>query len=296
MTEQTLIEAPGTTLVEQDISKPKNDYLSYSDQMKELATTPVEPKPPVEEVELPDEQSEDDDTPEPERGEKAKRGARGGNWKAKNERLQQELADERAKRIALETISQTKQSEQPPVKTPVAAADAPKLEDFEDINQYVEAIADYKVNKALEAKDKEAREANLRQEIVTKEKTFNDRLDDARDRYDDFDDVVAEAQASNNVRFALLDSEHAGDLAYYLASNPTVLAKLNGLPPSQLNREIGRLEARFEARPERATAEPIKGSKAPPPITPITSKTSGTTKKLDDMPYEEYKRARSRKA
>lgn len=153
---------------------------------------------------------------------------------------------------------------------------APKEADFADFMEFEDAKADYRIRKALAEQrltDREAQTSRTqnaaRQEAV---EAFHDRMDEARERIPDFDDVIAKAkgrEVAPHLTDLIVESEKGGLLAYYLAKNPAELAKLNGMTERQAAKAVGALEHRLTlAKPKTATkapapARPVSGGAAP---------------------------------
>jgi hypothetical protein len=87
----------------------------------------------------------------------------------------------------------------------------------------------------------------------------------------DFDDIVASSDVvvNDDIRDAILESDVGPQILYHLAENDDVAKRIAGLSPKQALREIGKLEARFEAKETAPEAKPIVRSKAPAPIQPL---------------------------
>lgn len=86
---------------------------------------------------------------------------------------------------------------------------------------------------------------------------------------------------------AVLDSDSAGDILYYLGENPEVAAELVGLTPARIGRRIERIETELKAK-----AKP-KHSAAPRPLAPV--KPAAVTsvpnpEKMTDKQWAEYRR------
>ncbi|MDP2735039.1 MAG: hypothetical protein Q8P12_02425, partial [bacterium] len=102
-----------------------------------------------------------------------------------------------------------------------------------------------------------------------------------RAAHPDFDDVVEEAGdvvITDPMDYAILRSEHPGEILYRLANNPEEAQRIAGLPDADVFLEIGRLDARLgngNAQPDktngaaggagRPTEKLPEVSKAPPP-------------------------------
>ncbi|OAH19241.1 hypothetical protein AX289_31445 [Methylorubrum populi] len=157
---------------------------------------------------------------------------------------------------------------------------APKEEDFKDWNDFDRAQRRYDVKLAVAEQriaDREAASASRKAEeqAATREaavEAFQDRLDETRGKIPDFDKALAAAkdrEVKPHVTELVIESEKGGLLAYYLAKNPDVLTKLNGMSERDATKEVGRLEARLTlAKPKTATAAPapakqVSGSSKP---------------------------------
>ena len=157
---------------------------------------------------------------------------------------------------------------------------APKEEDFKDWAAFEDAKAEHRIRKALAeqriadreaaASSRQAAEQEATREAVIE--AFQERLDETRGKIPDFDKVLAEAKGREvkpHVTELVVESEKGGLLAYYLAKNPDVLTKLNGMSERDATKEVGRLEARLTlAKPKTATAAPapakqVSGSSKP---------------------------------
>lgn len=157
---------------------------------------------------------------------------------------------------------------------------APKEEDFSDWAEFDRAQRRYDVKLAVAEQriaDREAasasrqaeEQASVREAAV---EAFQERLDETRGKIPDFDAVLAEAKGREvkpHVTELIVESEKGGLLAYYLAKNPDVLIKLNGMSERDATKEVGRLEARLTlAKSKTATSAPaparqVSGAAAP---------------------------------
>lgn len=100
---------------------------------------------------------------------------------------------------------------------------------------------------------------------------FFDALDDAADRYEDFDDVVR----SDNLPLteAMLNvakvTPNGADLLYYLAKNPKEVQRISNLHPLMQQQEVARHAIQFAAQ--------NNVSKAPAPVQPVGETPGGKT-------------------
>lgn len=157
---------------------------------------------------------------------------------------------------------------------------APKEEDFKDWAEFDRAQRRYDVKLAVaeqrfddRAADTSRRQAaDLAADREAAVEAFQERLDETRGKIPDFDKVLGEAkdrEVKPHVTELVIESEKGGLLAYYLAKNPDVLTKLNGMSERDATKEVGRLEARLTlAKSKTATSAPaparqVSGAAAP---------------------------------
>ena len=144
-------------------------------------------------------------------------------------------------------------------------AELPPVEAFNSPDEYAEALAERKAEQIL-AKREEARAQSA---II---ESYHDREEQARDKYDDFEQVAYNPKLPiTDVMAQTIQSSDLGpDLAYYLGSNPKEADRIARLAPFLQAKEIGRIEAKLSDNP------PVKKtSSAPAPIEPVTARNSG---------------------
>lgn len=185
----------------------------------------------------------------------------------RNEQLRRENEELRSRMDALERRSQAGDSED---KEPQEA-------DFNgDIFALTEARAVWKARQMLreerqrdqQSRSQAAQTEQLREMVADHE----DRVEEAREKIDDYDKVLASAKhvpVSPEVGREILSSDKSALLSYYLAKNPDKLQALNEMSGSKLAREIGRLEGmvRMPASNQKTNAPApitsLKGGAAP---------------------------------
>ena len=126
--------------------------------------------------------------------------------------------------------------------------------------------------------------------------TWAERQTAARAALPDYDQVVggADIPVARHVAEVLLDSDQGPALAYHLAKNPDVAAKLNGLSPVAAAREIGRIEAGLSAPPATQAAPAARLSTAPTPPGHLKTAAPATQRDPAKMSMDEYKAMRSK--
>ena len=139
-------------------------------------------------------------------------------------------------------------------------------EQFETYEAYADALAERKAEELL------ARRETERQHHALLE-TYHEREEAAREKYDDFEQVVynPELAITEPMARAIQASDIGPDVAYHLGANPKEAQRIARLDPILQAREIGMIEARLAAAPLVK-----KTSNAPAPIAPVTARSNGT--------------------
>lgn len=145
------------------------------------------------------------------------------------------------------------------------ATDEPRPEAFESAVEYAEALAAYRAERIVQERDQIRERTEL-------EKAYFAREDEARNKYDDFDQVVHNPHLRISVAMAeaIRSSDLGPDVAYFLGTNPKEADRISRLSPIAQAKEIGRIEAKLVAEPPSAK----KVSKAPTPISPVVPRSA----------------------
>lgn len=148
---------------------------------------------------------------------------------------------------------------------------APKPDQFERYEDYLEARAEFRAEFRADQKVRELlREYQQRTELDTYQTRIAQRWSEqqakARESLPDFDDVVASAQdipIPQAIAQAIVESERGAEIAYYLARNRNEAERITRLNPTQAAIAIGRIEAVLDEklRPQ--------SSQTPAPIKPV---------------------------
>lgn len=152
------------------------------------------------------------------------------------------------------------------VQTAPAPAELPPPEQFDSVDAYADALATRKAEELLAQRELERQKMDLLE-------AYHDREEEARGKYDDFEQVAYNPKLpiSNAMAETIQASDMGPDIAYYLGSNPKEAARIASLnSPILQAKEIGRIEAKIASEPvlKRTTS-------APPPIAPISGRGSG---------------------
>jgi hypothetical protein len=177
---------------------------------------------------------------------------------------QEELDAIVGKRLAREQRKWEREQAQKAKSQPVPTEPL-KVDDFADTQTYADALAERKAQELLAKRDAEAeRQATL--------DAYHDREEEARNKYDDFEQVAYNPKlpVTETMAQTIQASDNGPDVIYYLGSNPKEAERIARLSPLLQAREIGKIEAKLGDNPPAK-----KTSTAPAPIAPVTARTSG---------------------
>jgi hypothetical protein len=178
---------------------------------------------------------------------------------------QEELDAAIGKRLAKERRKWEREAVNPAQLSPKPAPNTPLTPDqFETYEQYAEALAEVKAHDLIRQHEAQRQ----RHEI---ESTYAEREEDARTKYDDFEQVAYNPNLRITAEMAetIKDSEIGPDIAYWLGTNPKEASRISQLSPLRQAREIGKIEAKLGSEPVVK-----KASSAPAPIKPVTARNS----------------------
>lgn len=183
-------------------------------------------------------------------------------WKRREAERKAEEAERRAE------FWRQKAEGEPPKPAPKGA---PKMTDYDDQEEYLAAMVDYRLQQSSVA-SQQAREQERREEAVA---NFHRRADRLRERFEDYDEVIAAKVFTPAMMEVLWSSDNGPQLAYYLGrpENRKVADRIASLPSHLQPFEIGKLEAGL-----LAAARERKTTSAPPPSKPV----AGTAKPVVD--------------
>ena len=161
-------------------------------------------------------------------------------------------------------------------------SDKPQLADFQNIEDYTEAVTDWKLNQ---------RELARTQEKVVS--TYNQRAKEFSKEHPDYDEVLDSTNhipVQPEIHNMILESDVGPQIAYHLATTPTELERLNSLPSHRRLIELGKLEDRFA---NKKAPPVVKATKAAPPVKTVTG-AAPTKKELTDpnLSQAEYRQMR----
>ena len=172
---------------------------------------------------------------------------------------QEELDAIVGKRLAREQRKWEREQAQRTV--PTAPSELPPPDQFDSVETYAKAYAEQML-----------REREVQKQRSEYVEAYHDREEDARGKYDDFEQVAYNPNLRITTVMAetIQTSDVGPDVAYYLGSNPKEADRISRLSPILQAKEIGKIEATLVSNP------PVKkSSSAPTPISPVTARSSG---------------------
>lgn len=260
----------GQVLTSENSAEFYANRLGLAESNSEPEAVEETPEPVAEEDQSEPKEAEKEANQEGERKQNPKLEKRFSEITKQREEARLEAQRERQARLELEQrLAALEQSRQP--EQAVNIDQEPQPSQFADAFEYAKALAEYSTEKALAERDRQqalAREQEAQQKII---QSWAQKVQAAKAELPDFDDLVASSDVvvNNAVRDAILESDVGPKILYHLAENNDLAKKIAGLSPNAALREIGKLEARFEAKPQTAQTAPVVKSKAPAPIQPI---------------------------
>jgi hypothetical protein len=179
---------------------------------------------------------------------------------------QEELDAIVSKRLAREQRKWEREQKAKAPEPPPLPAEPLKPDDFTNAQAYADALAERKAQELLARRAAEAEQATVLE-------AYQDREEEARGKYDDFEQVAYNPKlpVTETMAQTIQSSEIGPDVIYWLGSNPKEADRIARLSPLMQAREIGKIEARLASNPPAK-----KTSTAPAPIAPVTARTTGT--------------------
>lgn len=273
-----------------DSEVPAEAKAPEADEAK--ATKGEAEKPEEDKIEEGKDDTEVDEDKAVEAGEANKSSGRTRNrvqkLRARTEALEQEIIELRAK------MAQPKEVEKEHVAD---TSGRPNPDNFETEEDYQDALAEWRVDQKLAAREQKAKSEKLTSEFQERLQTHRQKTAEFAKQHSDFEEVieaVSDIELSPVIQSAIL--ENGPEFMYELAKNPEELEKINELSAFEAARALGRIEERIAARAVKPKEEKKIQTKAPQPIS-TTRSGAGTAsyKSIYDegLSFAEYEKLRS---
>lgn len=210
------------------------------------------------------------------------------------DKLTREKYQSRAEAEMLRRELETLRSRPEPQRQETQAKGEPKLEQFNNFEDYIAARDSYlerKFEEKFTARERQEQEAKRQNETVKASESWNKKLTDIRKEVPDYDDVIeaADIPVSPSMAQAITESDIGPRVALYLANHPDEAESMLNLSPSATLRAIGRIEAKIEAEGNK---KQISG--APKPIKPVSGNGPGANSgPSDSQSIEDWMKARN---
>ena len=173
-----------------------------------------------------------------------------------------------AKRLAKEQRKWERKLQQPATPAvPPVPKEIPPADQFESVEAYAQALAEKRAAELLQQREAQQQQAQVLE-------SHRDREESAREKYDDYEDVVYNPKLAITPIMAqtIQASDMGPDVAYYLGTNPKEAERIARMPAIAQAKEIGKIEAKLTSSP------PVKRTtSAPTPISPVSARTTSTS-------------------
>src|SRR5262249_44487984 len=148
----------------------------------------------------------------------------------------------------LSSTTQGSSPGEPPRPTPIDQAvqdSKPKLEKFQTLEAYQEALTDWKLDQREQINKVKADTERVQNAWSEKEKA-------AIAAHPDFTELTESVEVPNTIaiqaaRMAMLEDEHGAEILYWLAQHPDEVQRIGALSPVSAVREIGRIGAQISS-------------------------------------------------
>ena len=192
------------------------------------------------------------------------------------------------------------QATRQPPQQPQAAQGEPTLEQFGgDPAKFYAEHARWAAREVLRQEKEEQAKQKKEESKREKDKKFAERAGKARDKYEDFDDLVfndSTLPITPDMADYISESEDGPEVAYWLAKNPQEAHRIAQMNGRDADRALARIEARIST-PAPTPAAPKPVTNAPPPPQRVgTASNAGAPVLRDEMSTAEWVRLRNKQA
>jgi len=265
---------------------PDKDEAQPAAAAEETPPAKTEPQSGADDSQQPEEDDEEPETEKPGRG--SSRVRKIDRLTRENEMLRAQLAAAAQPRPPAE-----------PAKPPEAPG-KPKLQDFETLEQYQEALTDWKLDQREAQKKAEAEKVAAKSAEEKLQAAWKSSEKTARAAHPDYDEVIdsvaqPEGPGVYAARQAMLEDEAGAEILYYLGTHRDELRRIAALPPVSAIAAIGKLSATLTKPSEAGNGKPkVSGAPKPPPALSRPAKTSSDSVNDEEVArdFKRWNRAR----
>lgn len=302
--EEKLKSTDGSEVVSPDTAKEKSstDEKKVDEKKPDESASPEDKKD--EKKEVADDKSEKDKTDEHQKDDKTPASVQ----KRIDELTRLRRSAERDSSFKDKKIAALEE-EVKKLKESSSAAAKPVKEDFENEDEYIEALTDWKIDQKLSKQPpSEKKDDKIKEEINTRWDAIDQMFDAGGEKHEDFKDLVMNPtlQLTEAMVDLIIGTDNAEEVIYHLAKNADLSAKIAAMPLLQAAREIGKIEKEVglqlsklptekkEEKKEEKKVVPVEKkivSDAPDPITPVRTE-SRITVDPNTMSPKEYRKWR----
>lgn len=145
---------------------------------------------------------------------------------------------------------------------PELPKELPSADTFESTEAYADALAERKAQELLARREAEKQQVALLE-------AYHDREEEARAKYDDFEQVAynPNLRITNVMAETIQASDIGPEVAYFLGQNPKEADRISRLAPLLQAKEIGKIEVKLASDPPAR-----KTTSAPDPIRPVAAR------------------------
>jgi hypothetical protein len=239
-----------------------------------------------------------DDTPE--QKSKSKSNRRNNPTEAvKSAVSKQREAERRAEAAEARIQEMTRPAPAPPQEQPAdwerlkGLPGVPTVDQFTSYEDYSMAMASFIADTRYQERENEkssAYQARRQHEAESvKLSKWNDRLTAARSVNPDFDSSLnLDTPMSLPMQHLAMESPHGIEILQWLSANPQESQRISTLHPAETYREMGKIEARLEAAPSRASARVVSNAKAPVRPLGTSPHVADEFAITDDLSFDEH--------
>ena len=259
------------------------------------------PTPPAETQDSPPVATDDEDDGDDDARAQKRRQRTENRFKRLNDRTRQLERDNAELRGELKAMREMQQAASSNSST--ASNSRPTREQFDDEDAYLEAVVDWKLEQTTAAPaDSPSAQKPSESAQTDQSAAIQQRFEDARERHDDYDEVLADSEVlvNDDVSQVLLLHQQGPELLYYLAQHPDEAEALNEVRPEILGRRVQRLASRLDKPPDATESPPPPDKQSPAPsspepINPVSGGSTGRVERnMGELSYQDYA-ARRRK-